>query len=283
MLPHRDRSCRSNFLPHPVTVYSHQANQSQHWPYNTRCLLTQSNLVFKQWIVILCNNYFAETSNSFWPHRTPYDFRVHGELTLQLQCSHNSAVQSKVSSIGFGWSGYAMTKQIKSFRGSLTERWPQCSERPTWALPKLSGELVLLNIHLLPSCHPPPLSPPPIPLPFSITLKGKSASSFHYFLFFRWSSTLRLTGLIVIVTKDCVLCPYISYYFLSLDIQTHWFVRSRTICPITLSSWMHHCMSIKHTSAPVHLFMAFYEHEVLERIHLFLQVCFFLVLVHALQ
>ena len=27
-MPHWDRSCRSNFLPHPVTVYWHQADQS---------------------------------------------------------------------------------------------------------------------------------------------------------------------------------------------------------------------------------------------------------------
>ena len=27
-----------NFLPHPVTVYWHRADQSQHWPYNARCL-----------------------------------------------------------------------------------------------------------------------------------------------------------------------------------------------------------------------------------------------------
>ena len=32
VLPHWDRSCRSNFLPHPVTVYWHRADQSQHWP-----------------------------------------------------------------------------------------------------------------------------------------------------------------------------------------------------------------------------------------------------------
>ena len=38
MLPHWDRSCRSNFPSHPVTVYWHQANQSQHWPYNARRL-----------------------------------------------------------------------------------------------------------------------------------------------------------------------------------------------------------------------------------------------------
>ena len=38
VLPHWDRSCRSNFPSHPVTVYWHQANQSQHWPYNTRRL-----------------------------------------------------------------------------------------------------------------------------------------------------------------------------------------------------------------------------------------------------
>ena len=31
---HTDRSCRANFLPHPVTVYWHQADQSQRWPYN---------------------------------------------------------------------------------------------------------------------------------------------------------------------------------------------------------------------------------------------------------
>ena len=36
MLPHRERSCRSNFLSHQVTVYWHLADQSQHWPYNTR-------------------------------------------------------------------------------------------------------------------------------------------------------------------------------------------------------------------------------------------------------
>ena len=29
VLPHWDRSCRSNVLPHPVTVYWHQADQSQ--------------------------------------------------------------------------------------------------------------------------------------------------------------------------------------------------------------------------------------------------------------
>ena len=28
VLPHWDRSCRSNFLPHPVTVYWHRADQS---------------------------------------------------------------------------------------------------------------------------------------------------------------------------------------------------------------------------------------------------------------
>ena len=38
MLPHWDRSCRSNFPSHPVTVYWHRANQSQHWPYNARRL-----------------------------------------------------------------------------------------------------------------------------------------------------------------------------------------------------------------------------------------------------
>ena len=36
VLPHWDRSCRSNFLPHPVTVYKHRADQSQHRPYNYR-------------------------------------------------------------------------------------------------------------------------------------------------------------------------------------------------------------------------------------------------------
>ena len=36
LLPHWDRSCRSNFLLHPVTVYWHQANQSKCWPYNAR-------------------------------------------------------------------------------------------------------------------------------------------------------------------------------------------------------------------------------------------------------
>ena len=36
VLPHWDRSCRSNFLPHPVTVYWHRADQSKRWPYNAR-------------------------------------------------------------------------------------------------------------------------------------------------------------------------------------------------------------------------------------------------------
>ena len=36
VLPHWDRSCRSNFPPHPVTVYWHRADQSQRWPYNAR-------------------------------------------------------------------------------------------------------------------------------------------------------------------------------------------------------------------------------------------------------
>ena len=38
MLPHWDRSCRSNFLSLPVTVHWHRANQSQRWPYNARHL-----------------------------------------------------------------------------------------------------------------------------------------------------------------------------------------------------------------------------------------------------
>ena len=38
VLPHWDRSCRSNFPPHLITVYWHWTNQSQHWPYNTRRL-----------------------------------------------------------------------------------------------------------------------------------------------------------------------------------------------------------------------------------------------------
>ena len=35
---HWDRSGRSNFLPNPVTVYGHQADQFQRWPYNARRL-----------------------------------------------------------------------------------------------------------------------------------------------------------------------------------------------------------------------------------------------------
>ena len=38
VLPHWDRSCRSNVLPHPVTVYWHRADQSQYWPCNARLL-----------------------------------------------------------------------------------------------------------------------------------------------------------------------------------------------------------------------------------------------------
>ena len=34
VLPHWDRSCRSNFPSHPVTVYWHRADQSQRWPHN---------------------------------------------------------------------------------------------------------------------------------------------------------------------------------------------------------------------------------------------------------
>ena len=38
LLPHWDRSCRSNYLPHPVTVYWHWADQYQRCPYNARSL-----------------------------------------------------------------------------------------------------------------------------------------------------------------------------------------------------------------------------------------------------
>ena len=38
VLPHWHRSCRSNFLSHPVTLYWHQASQSQRWPYIARHL-----------------------------------------------------------------------------------------------------------------------------------------------------------------------------------------------------------------------------------------------------
>ena len=41
VLPHWDRSCRSNFPSHPVTVYWHWADQSQRWPYNARRLAGQ--------------------------------------------------------------------------------------------------------------------------------------------------------------------------------------------------------------------------------------------------
>ena len=41
MLPHWDRSCWLNVLPHPATVYWHQAHQSQCWPYNARHLAGQ--------------------------------------------------------------------------------------------------------------------------------------------------------------------------------------------------------------------------------------------------
>ena len=44
MLPHWDRSCRSNFLPHPVTVYWHQADQSQCWPYRVATGVPLCNL-----------------------------------------------------------------------------------------------------------------------------------------------------------------------------------------------------------------------------------------------
>ena len=38
VLPHWNRSCRSNFPSHPVTVYWHRADQSHRWPYNARRL-----------------------------------------------------------------------------------------------------------------------------------------------------------------------------------------------------------------------------------------------------
>ena len=38
VLPHWDRTCRQNFLPHPITVCWHRAEQSQHWPYNAKRL-----------------------------------------------------------------------------------------------------------------------------------------------------------------------------------------------------------------------------------------------------
>ena len=41
VLPHWGRCCRSNVLPHPVTVYWHRADQSQCWPYNARRLAGQ--------------------------------------------------------------------------------------------------------------------------------------------------------------------------------------------------------------------------------------------------
>ena len=38
VLPHWDRSCRSNSPSHLVTAYWHRADQSQCWPYNARRL-----------------------------------------------------------------------------------------------------------------------------------------------------------------------------------------------------------------------------------------------------
>ena len=36
MRPHCDRSCRSNTLPYPITVYWHRISLSQYWPFNNR-------------------------------------------------------------------------------------------------------------------------------------------------------------------------------------------------------------------------------------------------------
>ena len=41
VLPHWDRSCRSNCPSHPVTVYWHQAIEPQNWPYTARHLAGQ--------------------------------------------------------------------------------------------------------------------------------------------------------------------------------------------------------------------------------------------------
>ena len=38
MLPHWDRSCRSNFLSYPVIACWHRANQSRRWCFNARHL-----------------------------------------------------------------------------------------------------------------------------------------------------------------------------------------------------------------------------------------------------
>ena len=38
VLPHWDRNCRQNFPSHPVTVYWHWTDQSQHWAYIARHL-----------------------------------------------------------------------------------------------------------------------------------------------------------------------------------------------------------------------------------------------------
>ena len=34
VLPHRDQSFRSNFLPHPATLYWHRADQSKRWAFS---------------------------------------------------------------------------------------------------------------------------------------------------------------------------------------------------------------------------------------------------------
>ena len=42
MLAHPDRSCRSDLLFHPVTVYCHRVGQSKQTAYNARCLAGKS-------------------------------------------------------------------------------------------------------------------------------------------------------------------------------------------------------------------------------------------------
>ena len=49
MLPHWDRSCKPNVPSHPVTEYWHQADQSQHWSYNTRHLAPLECQVVSHW------------------------------------------------------------------------------------------------------------------------------------------------------------------------------------------------------------------------------------------
>ena len=105
---HWDRSCRSNLLSHPVTVYWHLTNQSWNWPYNTRRLTGFFAVVVFVCLFVFLFIYFflfyffLKSLSWLFPKKTGLD--------LPVSCSRDARLTTRLPG--------------RSVPGTRPPRWP---------------------------------------------------------------------------------------------------------------------------------------------------------------